>query len=96
MELGHFIYNTRKTGPTGKNFGFVLIEKFKKRISNEKFNPQKATIREPFPKIKALSSNFQESGGETSPSPPSSYVSVAIRKYRIPFFDSIYNGETEN
>ena len=37
-----------------------------------------------FPKTRALSSNFQESAGDTSPSPPSSYASVVIRKYRIP------------
>ena len=41
-------------------------------------------IRTLFLKIRALSSNFQESPGETSPSPPSSYSSVVIRKYRIP------------
>ena len=37
-----------------------------------------------FPKIRALSSNFQESAEETSLSPPSSYAPVVIRKYRIP------------
>ena len=41
-------------------------------------------IRTLFPKIKAFSSNFQESAGETSPFPPSSYVSVVIGKFRIP------------
>ena len=39
-----------------------------------------------FPKIGALSSNFQENEVETSPSPPSSYASVVTRKYRIPLF----------
>ena len=43
-------------------------------------------IRVLFPKIRALSSNFQESAGETSPSPPSSYAPVVIRKYSIPLF----------
>ena len=38
-----------------------------------------------FPKIRALSSSFQESAGKTSLSPPSSYVLVVIKKkYRIP------------
>ena len=32
--------------------------------------------------MRALSSNFQESAGETSLSPPSSYAPVIIRKYR--------------
>ena len=41
-------------------------------------------IRRHFPKIRTLSFNFQESAGETSPSPPSSYASVVIRKYRLP------------
>ena len=40
-------------------------------------------IRILFPKIRALSFNFQESAAETSPSPPSSYAPVVIRKYRI-------------
>ena len=40
-----------------------------------------------FPKIRALSSNFQESAGETSLSPPScSYVPLVMREYRIPLF----------
>ena len=43
-------------------------------------------IRTLFPKIRELSSNFQESEVETSPSPPSSYASVVIRKYRIHLF----------
>ena len=41
-------------------------------------------IRRLFPKIRALSFNFQESAGETSLSPPSSYAPVVIRKYRLP------------
>ena len=41
-------------------------------------------IRILFLKIRALSSNIQESAGETSPSPPSSYSPVVIRKYGIP------------
>ena len=41
-------------------------------------------IRILFLKIRALSSNFQESAGEIPPSPPSSYSPVVIRKYRIP------------
>ena len=41
-------------------------------------------LRTLFLKIRALFSNFQESAGETSPSSPSSYVPVVIRKYRIP------------
>ena len=41
-------------------------------------------IRRLFPKIRALSINFQESAGETSLSPPSSYAPVVIRKYRLP------------
>ena len=43
-------------------------------------------IRTFSPKIRALSSNFQESAGEISSSPPSSYALVVIRKYRIPLF----------
>ena len=38
----------------------------------------------PFPKIRALSSNFQKSAREKSPSSSSSYAPVVIRKYRIP------------
>ena len=41
-------------------------------------------IKTLFLKIRALLSNFQESEGETSPSPPSTYAPVVIRKYRIP------------
>ena len=41
-------------------------------------------IRTLFLKIRALFSNFQESAGETSPSSPSSYAPVVIRKYGIP------------
>ena len=41
-------------------------------------------IRTLFLKIRAFPSNFQESEGETSPSPPSSYAPVVIKKYRIP------------
>ena len=41
-------------------------------------------IRILFLKIRALFSNFQESAGETSPFPPSSYSPVVIRKHRIP------------
>ena len=44
-------------------------------------------IRTLFIKIRALSSNFKESAGETSPSPPSSYAAVVIRKYRIPLLN---------
>ena len=43
-------------------------------------------IRTLFPKITALSSNFQETEEKTSPSPLSSYASVVMRKYRIPLF----------
>ena len=43
-------------------------------------------IRTLFPKIRVLSSNFQESAEETSPSPPSSFTPVVIRKYRLPLF----------
>ena len=43
-------------------------------------------IRTLFPKIRALSSNFQESAGETSLLPPSSYAPVVMREYRIPLF----------
>ena len=43
-------------------------------------------IRTFFPTIIAISSNFQESAGETSSSPPSSYALVEIRKYKIPLF----------
>ena len=41
-------------------------------------------IRTLFLKIRTLLSNFQGSEGETSPSPPSSYTPVVIKKYRIP------------
>ena len=40
-------------------------------------------IRILFPQIRAFSSNFEESAGETSPSHPSNYAPVVIRKYRI-------------
>ena len=40
-------------------------------------------IRAPFPQIRALSSNFQKSAGEKSPSSSSSYAPVVIRKYRV-------------
>ena len=40
-------------------------------------------IRTLFLKIRAFSSKFQESAGETSPSSPTSYAPVVIRKYRI-------------
>ena len=43
-------------------------------------------IRTRFPKIRALSSSFQESAGETSLSPPSSYAPLVMREYRIPLF----------
>ena len=43
-------------------------------------------IKKLFPKIRTLSSNFQESAGETSLSPPSIYAPVIIREYRIPLF----------
>ena len=41
-------------------------------------------IRILFLKIRALSSNFQESAGEATPSPASSYSHAVIRKHRIP------------
>ena len=34
----HFIYCTRKKGPAGRNFGFLLLEKLKNCILNEKLN----------------------------------------------------------
>ena len=40
-------------------------------------------IRILFPKIRELSSNFQESAEEISPFPHFSYAPVVIRKYRI-------------
>ena len=43
-------------------------------------------IRTRFPKIRPLSSNFQESAGETSLSPLSSYAPLVMREYRIPLF----------
>ena len=43
-------------------------------------------IRTLFLKIRALSSNFQESAGETSLSPPSSYAPLVMRECRIPLF----------
>ena len=43
-------------------------------------------IRTLFPKIRALSSNFQESEVDTSPFRLSSYAPVVMRKYRIPLF----------
>ena len=39
-----------------------------------------------FRKIRALSSNFQESAEKACRSAPSSYALVVIRKYRIPLF----------
>ena len=44
-----------------------------------------AKISTPFPKIRVLSSSFQKSAGEKSPTPPFSYAPVVIRKNRIPF-----------
>ena len=35
----HFIYCTRKKGPAGRNSGFLLPEKLKNCILNEKLNP---------------------------------------------------------
>ena len=64
--------------------GFSFQEKLKSYILNEKFNPQITTIRILFSKIRATSSKIQESAEETSPSPPSSYAPVVIKKYRIP------------
>ena len=88
FELWHFekyfIKNSRTKNQTGKNFGFFLQDKFSNCILNEKFNSKISKIRTLFLKIRALSSNFQESAGETSPSCPSSYAPVVIRKYRIP------------
>ena len=43
-------------------------------------------IKTPFLKIRVLSSKFQESARDTSPSPPSRYEPAVIRKYRIPLF----------
>ena len=40
-------------------------------------------MRTLFLKFTALSTNFQKSAGETSPSSPSSYAPV-VRKYRVP------------
>ena len=80
----HFIKNSRTKGQTGKKFRFFLLDKLRNCILNEKFNPKMTKIRTLFLKIRALSSNFQESAGETSPFCPSSYAPVVIRKYRIP------------
>ena len=82
MELGHFDNHLKHN--LGENFGFFLQEKLKNCILNEKFDLQMIKIRAPFPKIRALSSNFQESEVDTSSSHPSSYASVVIRKYRVP------------
>ena len=79
----HFIKNSKTKGQTGKNFGFFFPEILRNCILNEKFNPKMTKIRTRFFKIRALSSNFQESGGETSSSSPTSYAPVEIRKYRI-------------
>ena len=58
----------KEQGRTGKHF--------------EKFNTWMDKISAPFHlKIRALSSNFQKSTGEKS---PSSYPPVVIRKYRMP------------
>ena len=76
----HFIKNSRTKGQTGKNFRFFLLDKLRNCILNEKFNPKMTKIRTLFLKIRALSSNFQESAGETS---PCSYKPVVIRKNRI-------------
>ena len=84
MQLAHFDIHQKLD--LGKNFGFFLQEKLKNCILNEKFDLSMIKIRTLFPKIRALSSNFQESEEETSPSPPSSYASVVIRKCRIPLF----------
>ena len=80
----HFIKNSRTKGQTGTKFGFFFLDKLRNCILNEKLNPKMTKIRTLFLKIKALSSNFQESPGETPPSSPSSYALVVIRKYRIP------------
>ena len=41
-------------------------------------------VRILFPKVRALSSNFQESAEEISPFPHFTYAPVVTRKYRIP------------
>ena len=43
-------------------------------------------IRTLFLKVRAFSSNFQEKEVETSPSSPSSFAPVVVRKYRISLF----------
>ena len=83
MELGHF--DNHQKHNLGQSFRFFL--------QDPQVDLEINKIRTLFPKITALSSNFQESEVETSPSPPSSYPSVVIRKYRIPFF---FDSETEN
>ena len=72
MELGHFdIHQKQKNEmPNRENL-------------NEKFDDM-TKVGRLFPKIRALSSNFKKSVGETSPSPPSNYAPIVIRKYRIP------------
>ena len=62
--------------PNSEKFRFFLQEKLRNCILNENLTHRR-------PKSGHLSSNFQEGAGETSPSRPSSYALVVIRKYRI-------------
>ena len=63
-------------------FRFSLQEKIKNYILTHRWLKSRLFS----PKIRALSYNFQENSGETSLSPPSSYVLKVIRKYRTPLF----------
>ena len=47
----HFVKNTQKKGPAGKNFRVVSPRYCENYISNEKFNPNMNTIRTCFPKL---------------------------------------------
>ena len=68
------IYNTKKKGPSGKNFQYFLLRTLKNCTLNEKFNPLTTAIRTFFPKIRAFFSIFRKRPGETFSSPPPSYT----------------------
>ena len=74
----HFIYNTRKKGPAGKNIRFFILEKLKIWILNKKFNPLMGHNQ-------GICSVFDKGHGRPPPT-PSSYALVVIRKRIIPSF----------
>ena len=89
MELGHFdthfVKNTRKGGPTGKNFGVFSPRYSWNYILNEKFNPMMVTIRTFFPKSEHFF-QFSKRVREASPLLPS-YAPVSVAEYALLFLN---------